>query len=285
MKKSAKGIFAITVFVLASLFPFLADGAVISVDSVNAAPGTSFTLGVHLSNNGETLSALTIPLKFINQYLNVDSVSFDGTVLPASFRGEAQINNTTKTVRVSYIPDHNISPLPTMSNSQGLIGTIHLTLAPGAPAGIILIDSIYNDSVVTLGGNSIHYLTSVEFSDQSGLTTHLPSFNAGSVSVQLSTDINDDNNGLFPDRFDLAQNYPNPFNPATTIDYSLAKAGDISLKVYNVIGQEVATLVDTRQSAGVHSVTFDAANYPSGVYFYKLVHAEGAQTRKMLLVK
>jgi hypothetical protein len=266
MRGKAKGFFAITVFVLGALFPFVADGAVISVDSVNAAPGTSFTLGVRLSNNTNTISALTVPLEFSSQYLNVDSVSFANSILPAAFRGVADINNTNNTVRISYIPNQFTSPIPTLNTDQGLIGTIHFSLAQGASAGNVPIDSLYRDSVVNLGGNDIHFWVRVELSNQSGTVLYLPGFSAGAVNVTFSTDIKDNNDGLLPNRFDLAQNYPNPFNPATTIEYALAKAGHVSLKVYNVIGQEVAALIDEHKGAGVYSISFEAGNFPSGVY-------------------
>jgi hypothetical protein len=285
MKPRAKVFLALLIFLLSALFPIMADGAVISIDSVIANPGTNFTASVRLTDNNHSISALTVPLKFGSPYLSVDSVSFAGTILPASFSGEAEINNTNKTVRISYSPNPSENPIPILSSSQGLISTIFFSVAQTATAGTVPIDSIIKDSIVLLGGNNIHYWTRVEFSDQSGTVLYLPTFNAGSVDIQLSTGIEDDNGGLLPDKFDIAQNYPNPFNPSTTIEYSLARSGEISIKVYNVIGQEVATLAEGRKSAGVYSLTFNAANLPSGVYFYKYVHPEGAQTRKLLLVK
>jgi hypothetical protein len=87
-------------------------------------------------------------------------------------------------------------------------------------------------------------------------------------------------------RFELQQNYPNPFNPQTTISYSLARASTVTLKVYNIIGREMAGLVQNeRKAAGNHDVSFDATNLPSGVYFYRL-QAEGfVDTKRMVLIK
>ncbi len=85
--------------------------------------------------------------------------------------------------------------------------------------------------------------------------------------------------------FVLRQNYPNPFNPSTTIEYSLKRPASVTLEVFNVTGQKVATLVDGRQKAGEHKVVFDAADLASGVYFYKLTADKVSRTRKMMLLK
>ena len=86
-------------------------------------------------------------------------------------------------------------------------------------------------------------------------------------------------------RFVLNQNYPNPFNPNTTIKYSIPKAGIVSLKVFDVLGKEVAELVNETKSAGSYSVNFNAVNLPSGVYFYCLRAGSFSETRKLLLLK
>lgn len=83
----------------------------------------------------------------------------------------------------------------------------------------------------------------------------------------------------------LDQNYPNPFNPATTISYSVTRASHVSLTVYNILGQEVAKLVDSYQSAGSYTVPFDASGLPSGVYLYRLHTDQATETRKMLILK
>ncbi|MBC8043177.1 MAG: T9SS type A sorting domain-containing protein, partial [Rhizobacter sp.] len=85
--------------------------------------------------------------------------------------------------------------------------------------------------------------------------------------------------------FVLKQNYPNPFNPATTLVYQLPQAATVSLKIYDVLGREVATLVNVRQAAGTYTAQFNASKLSSGVYFYKLVAGAFVQTKKMLLVK
>ncbi|MBC8043306.1 MAG: T9SS type A sorting domain-containing protein, partial [Rhizobacter sp.] len=88
-----------------------------------------------------------------------------------------------------------------------------------------------------------------------------------------------------PNAFGLKQNYPNPFNPSTTIRYELAAPSDVKLNVFDVLGREVATLVNQRQSAGNYRVGFNASNLSSGIYFYRLQTGNFTQTKKMLLVK
>jgi hypothetical protein len=85
--------------------------------------------------------------------------------------------------------------------------------------------------------------------------------------------------------YSLEQNYPNPFNPTTTIYYSLEKPGKVSLVIYNALGQKIATLVDGYKNAGTHSITFDARNFASGIYFYHIKSGNFSATRKMVIVK
>lgn len=93
----------------------------------------------------------------------------------------------------------------------------------------------------------------------------------------------DDN--IVVNNFNLEQNYPNPFNPNTTINYSLAEISAVTLKVYDVLGNEVATLVNTTQEAGKHNVKFDAAKLASGLYIYTLNTGNFTSSKKMMLLK
>jgi hypothetical protein len=102
--------------------------------------------------------------------------------------------------------------------------------------------------------------------------------NGGGVGVE-------DGDVTAPERFVLAQNYPNPFNPSTTIRYGLPQRSAVTLGVYNLIGQEVARLVQGEQEAGYHEVKFDGSNLSSGVYLYRLTAGSTVQTRKLMLVK
>ena len=104
------------------------------------------------------------------------------------------------------------------------------------------------------------------------------------LTDKSATDVESSNSEMVRE-FNLEQNYPNPFNPTTTIKYSLPQSEDVTLKVYNMVGREVATLIDSRKSAGVHKATFDAGNLAGGVYFYKLQAGSHKEVRKMTLIK
>ena len=93
------------------------------------------------------------------------------------------------------------------------------------------------------------------------------------------------NTSILPNSYGLSQNYPNPFNPTTIINYQLPANSSVSLKVYDLLGREVATLINRRQNAGYYNATFNGTNLPSGVYFYRLQTETYSSTKKLLLLK
>jgi hypothetical protein len=88
-----------------------------------------------------------------------------------------------------------------------------------------------------------------------------------------------------PSNYILMQNYPNPFNPSTSIEYSVPISQYVSLKVYDILGNQVAELVNERKDAGRYEVNFNASNLSSGVYFYKITAGNHIETKKMMLIK
>ncbi len=117
--------------------------------------------------------------------------------------------------------------------------------------------------VSSIGWEITDYLT-VKYSNTTGLNT-------------LSNSI--------PDKFRLDQNYPNPFNPATSITYSLGEPGLVSLKIFDILGKEISSLVNEKQNAGSHVVEFKGEGLPSGIYFYSLESGKFSATKRMILLK
>ena len=91
--------------------------------------------------------------------------------------------------------------------------------------------------------------------------------------------------GGLPKEYALQQNYPNPFNPTTTIRFELPRASQVSLKVYNVLGQEVVTLVDEEKPAGIYDVQFSAMSLSSGMYLYRLRAGDFVATKRLMLLR
>lgn len=134
--------------------------------------------------------------------------------------------------------------------------------------------TVFNDSQVqTFNVTVANEPTSISFDPGNWILKTLNS---------VVTDVEDE---LQPNKFSLEQNYPNPFNPSTTIKFNLAANGLTTLKIYNVIGKEVATLINGQVEEGPHEITFDATNLPSGVYFYTLSSGSFKETQKMILMR
>jgi len=139
----------------------------------------------------------------------------------------------------------------------------------------------YNSPCIDIGNPDIrdHLLDSLW-----GLGTTLSDIGAfgGSDSADVGIDDNTDN---VPLAFSLMQNYPNPFNPGTTIGFTLAYSQPVSLRVYDILGREIATLIDGQTAAGRYNIRFDANNLPSGMYFYTLQAGNHSESRSMILLK
>ncbi|MFC2084819.1 T9SS type A sorting domain-containing protein, partial [Bacteroidota bacterium] len=104
------------------------------------------------------------------------------------------------------------------------------------------------------------------------------------------TNMSESEESIIPDKFDVAQNYPNPFNPATTLRYGLPKASFVSIKIYNLLGQLVKTLVNEDVSAGIYEVQWNGDDesgrkVASGTYIYRVVAGKNVVTKKMVLLK
>ena len=147
------------------------------------------------------------------------------------------------------------------------------------PNGNILIGNGSTSSVKMFDSNG-NYIEDLIPSGSGGLMT------PNAVVIRQSNLLSvPEESSLGNINFRLEQNYPNPFNPNTVISYQLPVNSKVSLKVYNVLGKEIATLVNEELAAGEHEVEFDATGLPSGIYFYQLRSSNYSETKKMMLIK
>ncbi|MCF8242618.1 MAG: T9SS type A sorting domain-containing protein, partial [Melioribacteraceae bacterium] len=134
-------------------------------------------------------------------------------------------------------------------------------------------------------GSSVDF--TYEIFDNQGGTHPNDGFDAMVYSLDFSlvTNIESNEKENSPSAFTLSQNYPNPFNPSTTIKFSIPRTSEVSLKVYNMLGQEIAELINMQMSSGNYTVNFNAENLSSGIYFYSIQAGDFSASKKMLLIK
>lgn len=156
--------------------------------------------------------------------------------------------------------------------SRAMDGGLDPRPAAGSPAlsGALDVDDDYFVQTSYVGA----------FGDNNWLKSWTALDQLGYVTTVRESKVHD-----IPMSFNLAQNYPNPFNPVTTINFTLPKAGKVSLKIYNMLGQEVATLIDGHRTAGLYNVKWNAENFASGMYIYRLTSGTQSFSNKMLLIK
>jgi hypothetical protein len=163
----------------------------------------------------------------------------------------------------------------------------------GKPMEVWLNDGMgyFTDSGLSLGGNNSYRGLDLGDIDRDGdVDIFVAYYGQGSNEIWFNDFINpveDENNSInkLSNQYKLFANYPNPFNPTTKIKYQIPELSFVILKVYDVLGSEIATLANEKKSVGSYEVEFDASNLPSGIYFYKLQAGDFIETKKMLLLK
>jgi hypothetical protein len=280
--------------------------------AVSTNGGTTFT-NFKISNQNFNPNIIKIFQGSEHYYLgDYQGISGRNVTFPC-YTGQ---NNTLQDY-VAYLPDYGISflrPVDTVNHGQTSVNRVRApmmgpysgtvtytaTVSPPPAQGTITFnwipgnvktytgapDSITLNTIVSATVPYATYTINVTGAENGGPRTHTRSWTlvvANIIGVA-------NNNGEVPLIYALGQNYPNPFNPSTVIDYSIPKQSVVNLKVYDVLGKEVAVLANNElKPAGVHDVTFNASELPSGVYYYRLSATGGAgdytDVRKMILVK
>lgn len=197
-----------------------------------------------------TLNNTPLPVE-----LSSFSAQVDGEVINVQWRTETEVNNYGFDIERTVNPRANQKEWTTIGFIEGYGNS-------NSPKDYSFVDGDLS------GANIIYYrLKQID--------------NDGTYEYSHEVEVN----FISPDKYSLGQNYPNPFNPSTKIHYKIAQSEFINLSVYNVLGKEVAVLVNEIQSQGTYSVVFSSDNLPGGVYFYKLETQNFVQTSKMLLIK
>jgi photosystem II stability/assembly factor-like uncharacterized protein len=143
----------------------------------------------------------------------------------------------------------------------------------------------YPQTIEKLYGYLYENLVSIDFSDKhngwiAGINGTILHTTNGIIN-----DIESKKSISQPDNFLLMQNYPNPFNPSTTIEYEIPKQSHVTIKIFDLLGREVATLVNDRESAGKYKIKFDGSGLSTGIYLYRMEAGNFSQTRKLILIK
>jgi len=251
------------------LAALLGDGAVLSTDG-----GATWSL----KNS-------TAPITFLYKLNN------DIWGVGSSFSGIFKFNTTTNSWENNYSPSSFSLPISIGANSTNLISTFGDFLTnnrkyySSSDNGISwselttdtigLTNNILSSYAVT--ANSSYYFAAYWKFANSVITASVYRLPITVTSVE--------GDNILPQSYFLSQNYPNPFNPNTNINFSIPNSSFVTLKVYDVLGKEVANLVNEELSAGTYNFNFDAAKLTSGIYFYRIQTDNFVDTKKMILLK
>jgi hypothetical protein len=223
----------------------------------------------------------------IEESVNKAVVTKTGRIIIALDSGLAFSDDEGKTWVVRSREELQIGASGTIARMAIFKGELLLSIQDASAVGsrIMLVNNELtastNISEGITGGTEFNLIATTNtqiFGNKLGETNKMWAYGAAPVNTS-----NEDISIL--EKFVLAQNYPNPFNPSTIISFNLPQASEVTLKVYNMLGQEVATLLNSRMSSGLQTVKFDASNLASGMYIYRLQVGSNIKTNKMMLIK
>ena len=239
----------------------------------------------------------------INAGLNWSNVT-DSSITPNRYATDITVNpNRSNDIIVTYGgfgTGHVFRSTNAGNNWQNISGNL-----PDVPHHCVVMDPVYNQNIYA-GSDLGVYVTTNSGANWHEYRTGMPYalvFDVTVVYPNRKLRVATYGNGIYERKllenpvsvnpvsnenvkgFSLSQNYPNPFNPSTHLEFGISELGFVSLKVYNVIGKEVKTLVNEIKPAGIYSIEFDGSDLPSGIYFYKIEVGHFSQVRKMILVK
>jgi hypothetical protein len=256
-----------------SYSPAVADS--VWIDIYDVMEGEALTIDINQFNESP-LRMFSVPLSFHSDNLIIDSISFVGTRGASASSKTRDIDNTNKKLLI----DLQYPETKLLGSGTGVLARLYCRTLENGNTPIVFFDTTIADDT--------HFRAQLGIADN--LYYVYPSFTRGLVSIEITTDVDDEPGPSLPLTFALNQNTPNPFNPTTAISFDLPRTTHARVEVFNILGQKVKTLLDKQLPAGSFSVTFDGRGdddrpLASGVYLYRL-RAEGRTlSRKMLLLK
>ena len=212
--------------------------------------------------------------------IDVGPVLYTGTLTDPGFAVTQKYASLSGYYKFTKAVDDILSIAVTMTKNNNVIGEGLLDISSGA--------SSYTSFKIELTyiGNDIPDKCNIYIVISSADTNSAAHSGSSALidNLSMSTATSVDNESI-PDNYSLSQNYPNPFNPSTTIKYQIANTGNVTLKVYDILGNEIKTLVDGQKAPGKYEVNFDGSKLSSGLYFYQLKTPGFVQTKKMMMLK
>lgn len=246
------------------------------LDSIMAAPGQTASVNIY-GYNPKPLDTVNLALSYSSNSLIYKTTAFSDTRGELAQSKIVLVNSGLRQLLITLTFSSEY-PLPPGS---GELATLVFDIDPTAQDETVIIDS-----ASYVGSQPLEF----SLTDDYGGVTFAPYFTPGRIDIKTTSPVADANELALPIQYSLAQNVPNPFNPNTVISYELPQASEVTLNVYNVLGQKVRTLVDRFMPAGRHDVIFDgradnSSILASGVYFYRLKADEFHKSHKMVLIK
>jgi hypothetical protein len=251
----------------------------------NLSPGSLEAEGIDAEPKVATINTSSdYTLKYVDKETSISpSYSWANRDILRTYIGyldNGEASDTIKyIIKVRDLERPVINDLPAITISKG--DTLHpsLTGFPEITDNVAIKDTVFKFEPYFKSETEIKYKAIAIVTDVFGNDT---SYLYQNITVDLLAGSED---GVFPKEYSLSQNYPNPFNNTTIIDYTIISSCFVTLKIYNVLGNEEMELVNTQQSSGHYSVQVDASRLTSGTYFYRLKAGDFVATKKMILLK
>jgi hypothetical protein len=230
---------------------------------VRCIPGIASTSSTIFTNEIDKVSHVRyFQVRFDRVIVSTPSMSFDK--FSPSYGTDDGVAEGNTNLRVAYSID-------SLATWNGINQTTPHTTSLTSPPTRITPDSLGTPIVLNVGAGSIY----VAIARAVGTTDNSLEY--------TGTGVNDNN--LNPLGFNLSQNYPNPFNPSTKINFTINQKSLVTIKVFNVLGKEISTIMNSEKEPGTYNVVFNAGNLSNGVYFYKLTAGSYSSVKKMILMK